>query len=169
MTAEAYRQQAARIIQAAEEPAMPAIPPDPQLIADVEAIYHGPTSHRDLSPLPVIGTALPVPQPGRPPMSQKATDVSTVMLMGGLATVPPGLIAIGVLLASDYADPAVIGMICAAPAAAAVPILAVARLLSRAKDAVPAVHNHQYTGPVSQQHHTVSTQTRGLFAKTINK
>jgi len=115
VTAEAYRQQAARIIQAAEEPAMPAIPPDPQLIADVEAIYHGPTSHRDLSPLPVIGTALPVPQPGRPPMSQKATDVSTVMLMGGLATVPPGLIAIGVLLASDYADPAVIGMICAAP------------------------------------------------------
>ena len=151
MTTDADRQQAARLIEAVEE------------------AMATPTAYRDPTPTPTIGAAEPVPQPGRPPMSQKATDVSTVMLMGGLATVPPGLIAIGLLIASDYADPAVIGMICAAPAAIAVPILAAARLLSRAKDVVPAVHNHQYTGPVSQQHHTVSTQTRGLFAKTNNK
>lgn len=151
MTADVDREQAARIIQAVEE------------------AMATPTAYRDPTPTPAIGAAEPVPQPGRPPMSQRATDVSALMLAAGLATVPPGLIAIGVLIASDYADPAVIGMICAAPAAVAVPILAVARLLGRAKDAVPAVHNHQYTGPVSQQHHTVSTQTRGLFAKTINK
>lgn len=140
-----------------------------RLIDAVNEALTTPTAYRDLTPTPAIGATPPVPQPGRPPMSQRATDVSALMLAAGLATVPPGLIAIGVLIASDYADPAVIGMICAAPAAVAVPILAVARLLGRAKDAVPAVHTHQYTGPVSQQHHTVSTQTRGLFAKTINK
>jgi H+/gluconate symporter-like permease len=102
-------------------------------------------------------------------MSQRATDVSVLMLTAGLATVPPGLIAIGILIASDYADPAVIGMICAVPAVIAVPILAFARLINRASTAMPSVHTHHYTGPVSQQHHTVSTQTRGLFAKTINK
>jgi hypothetical protein len=128
-----------------------------------------PTAYRDPTPIPAVGPTPPVPQPGRPPMSQRATDASALMLTAGLATVPPGLIAIGVLVASDYANPAVIGMICVAPAAIAVPILAVARLLGSAKEVVPAVHTHHYTGPVSQQHHTVSTQTRGLIAKTINK
>lgn len=127
-----------------------------------------PTAYRDPSPAPTIGTTPPVPQPGRPPMSQKATDASALMLSAGLATVPPGLIAIGLLVASGYADPVVIGMICAAPAVIAVPVLAVARLL-RGATGIGAEHHHHYSGPVSQQHHTVSTQTRGLFAKTINK
>ncbi|MFG2412298.1 hypothetical protein [Streptomyces goshikiensis] len=141
--------------------------PDPQLVADVEAIYHGPTNHRDLSPLPAVGPTPPVPQPGWPPMSQKATRAGALMLMGSLATVPPGLIAIGLLVASDYADPVVVGMICAAPAIIAVPVLAVARLLRNAQG-VGAEHHHHYNAPVS--HHTISTetQTRGLFAKTIN-
>jgi hypothetical protein len=86
-----------------------------------------------------------------------------------LATVPPGLIAIGVLIASDYANPAVIGLLCAAPALIAVPIFAIARLLQGAQVIVPAEQHHHYTGPVSQQHHTVNTQTRGFIAKTIHK
>jgi hypothetical protein len=139
------------------------------LINAVNEALTTPTAYRDPTPTPVTGTAPPVPQPGRPPMSQRATDVSALMLTAGLATVPPGLIAIGVLVASDYADPAVIGMICVAPAAIAVPILAVARLLGRAKEVAPAVHTHNYTGPVSQKSHIVNTQTRGLIAKTINK
>lgn len=142
--------------------------PDPQLVADVEAIYHGPTSFRDASKTPTLGPAAPIPQPGRPPMSQRATDVSRVMLAAGLATVPPGLVAIGLLIASDYADPAVIGMICAAPAVIAVPILAVARLL-RGAQGIGAESHHHYNGPVHQQNSSVSTETRGLFAKTINK
>lgn len=139
------------------------------LIEAVNEALQPATAYRDPSPTPVIGTAEPVAQPGRPPMSQRATDASTLMLTAGLATVPPGLIAIGLLVASDYADPAVIGMICAAPAIIAVPVLAIARLLRSAQGVVPAEQNHYYNGPVSQQHHTVSTQTRGLFAKTINK
>jgi hypothetical protein len=138
-----------------------------ELIAELNSIAA--TAYRDPSPLPTVGPTPPVAQPGRPPMSQKATDAGALMLMASLATVPPGLIAIGVLIASDYANPAVIGMICAAPAAVAVPILAVARLLRGAKAVVPETHNHHYAGPVSQEHHTVSTQTHGLFAKTINK
>jgi predicted Co/Zn/Cd cation transporter (cation efflux family) len=101
-------------------------------------------------------------------MSQKATDASAFMLAAGLATVPPGLIAIGILIASDYADPAVIAMICAAPAAIALPILAIARLLRGAKAVVPDTHNHHYAGPVHQEHRNVSTQTRGIWVRTTN-
>ncbi|WP_412079024.1 hypothetical protein ACLF6K_37405 [Streptomyces xanthophaeus] len=139
------------------------------LIAAVNEALQPATAYRDPSPIPAVGPTPPVTQPGRPPMSQRATDASALMLTAGLATVPPGLIAIGLLVASGYADPAVIGMICAAPAIIAVPVLAVARLLRSAQGIVPAEQHHHYNGPVSQQHHTVSTQTRGLFAKTINK
>lgn len=133
-----------------------------------EAFADQPTAYRDPTPTPTIGTAPPVPQPGRPPMSQRATDASSLMLAAGLATVPPGLIAIGLLVASGYADPVVIGMVCAAPAVIAVPVLAVARLLRGAQGVGGDTHHH-YNGPVSQHSETVSTQTHGLFAKTINK
>jgi len=69
------------------------------------------------------------------------------------------------MLASGYADPTVIGMICAAPAIAAVPILAIARLLRGAQPA-PDIHHH-YNGPVHQQ--TTHTETRGVWAKTTNR
>jgi hypothetical protein len=125
------------------------------------------TSYRDKTPVPRHGTAPPVAQPGRPPMSQKAVDLSTLMLSASAATIPPGAIAIGAMVASGYANPTVIGMICAAPAFVAVPIFAVARLLRGAKDAVPDVHHHHYTGPVDQR--TVHSRTRGLWARTNNQ
>lgn len=139
--------------------------PDPQLAADVDAIYHGPTSFRDPTEPPAHGTAPPVAQPGRPPMSQRAVDASTVMLSASAATLPPGAIAIGVMLASGYADPVVIGMICAAPAIIAVPIIAVARLLRAAKPE-PDVHQH-FHGTVHQQ--TTHSSTRGVWARTDNR
>ncbi|MFF6991664.1 hypothetical protein [Streptomyces sp. NPDC010273] len=125
-----------------------------------------PSSYRDTSPVPAHGDMPPVAQPGVPPMSQRAVDTSRLMLTAGLATVPPGLIAIGVLIASRHADPTVIGMICAAPAAVAVPILAVARLIRSAGEAAPDTHHHHYTGPITQEHTT--THTRGFFARTHN-
>ncbi|WBO64477.1 hypothetical protein [Streptomyces camelliae] len=125
-----------------------------------------PTAYRDTSPLPAYGSALPVPQPGLPPMSQRATDASRLMLTAGLATVPPGLIAIGLLIASRHADPTVIALLLGAPA---VPILALTRLLRRAKDAMPPeIHNH-YTGPVYQDQRNLHTTTRGVWAKTTNQ
>ncbi|MCL3998008.1 hypothetical protein [Streptomyces lavenduligriseus] len=126
-----------------------------------------PTAYRDDTPVPAYGSTPPVVQPGTPPMSQRAVDASRLMLTGGLATVPPGLVAIGLLIASEHADPTVIGMICAAPAAVAVPILAIARLLRRATGVVPDVHHHHYNGPV--RHETTITHTRGLIARTHNE
>jgi len=103
-------------------------------------------------------------------MSQRATDASRLMLAAGMATVPPGLIAIGILVASEHADPTVIGMICAAPAALAVPILAVASVLRRAKavvEAAPATHHHHYNGTVDQR--SINSRTRGVIAHTRNQ
>lgn len=126
-----------------------------------------PTSYRDDRPLPVTGSAPPVPQPGIPPMSQQATDIGRAAMYCGLATVPPGLITVAIMVASEHADPTVIGMICAAPAALAVPILAIARLIRRAGEATPPEINQYYSGPVDQR--TVHTQTRGVWAKTNNQ
>jgi len=140
-----------------------------RIIADAERLAAAlPTSYRDTSPLPAHGDTPPVAQPGIPPMSQRAVDASRLMLTAGLATVPPGLVAIGILIASRQADPTVIGMICAAPAAVAVPVLALARLLTRAREAMPDTHHHHYDGPVHQDQRTTHTRTTGLWAKTDN-
>jgi predicted Co/Zn/Cd cation transporter (cation efflux family) len=101
-------------------------------------------------------------------MSQKATDTSALMLAGSVVTMSVGGATSLVLIASDYADPAVIAMICAAPVAIAVPILAVARMLRGAKTLAPETHNHNYNAPVEQHHQHTTTQTRGIWAKTTN-
>ncbi|MFF9240088.1 hypothetical protein ACF1AL_14815 [Streptomyces sp. NPDC014801] len=109
------------------------------------------------------------PPPGRevPAMSARTTEVSRAVMYCSLATVPPGLVATAILLASDHADPTVIGMICAVPAALAVPILALARLLRGAKPQ-PEVHHH-YEGTVYQDQRNVHSNTRGVWAKNINR
>lgn len=134
--------------------------------------YTGPTSFRDHSPVPAIGATPPVAQPGRPPMSQKAADISGVMVASSVPTFALGAAATGVLWVSGHADPAVVGMICTAPAALAVPILALSRLVKRAKqtvEAAPAEHHHYYNGPVHQDHRNINTNTRGVWAKTRNE
>lgn len=140
--------------------------PDPKLIAAVEEAMHPPTSWRDDTPLPQYGPTPPVEQPGTPSMSARTTEVTRAVMYCSLATVPPGLVATAILLASEHADPTVIGMICAAPAAIAVPILALARLLRGAKPE-PEVHNH-YEGPVYQDQRNVHSSTRGVWARTNN-
>ncbi|GAA2929715.1 hypothetical protein [Streptomyces enissocaesilis] len=128
-----------------------------------------PTSYRDPHPVPAIGTALPVPQPGRPPMSQKATDASALMLSAGAASLLLGGGTSLVMLASGHADPVVIAWICAAPAAIAVPILAFGRLLKAAGQASPPEHHHHYNGPVTQDQRSLTTTTRGVIANTRNQ
>lgn len=123
------------------------------------------TSYRDTTPVPRYGSAPPVPQPGAPAMSQTATDIGRAAIFCGLATVPPGLVVTAILLASQQADPVVIGMICAAPAALAVPILAIAKLIRGARPE-PEVHQH-FHGPVTQT--TTHTENRGVWAKTSNR
>jgi hypothetical protein len=111
----------------------------------------------------------PARKPERPAMSSKATDDSVRMIAFGGMTL---MVSAGggiLMVTSSFADPTVIGMICAAPAVIAVPILAVARLARRAREAVPPeVHNH-YSGDVYQQNSETHTSTRGVWAKTNNQ
>ncbi|GLP64292.1 hypothetical protein TUSST3_09120 [Streptomyces sp. TUS-ST3] len=109
------------------------------------------------------------PAPGRdmPPMSARTTEITRAVMYCSLATVPPGLIAVAVLVASEHANPTVIGMICAAPAAIAVPILAIARLIRRAGEAAPTEINQYYSGPVRQETHV--DERRAVWQKDVHK
>jgi hypothetical protein len=102
-----------------------------------------------------------------PAMSARTTEITRAVMYCSMATVPPGLLAVAVMVASEHANPAAIGMICAAPAAIAVPILALARLVRRAGEAAPDEIHQTYTGNVHQE--TRVTHTRAVWSKTINK
>ncbi|QLJ06724.1 hypothetical protein HZZ00_37455 (plasmid) [Streptomyces sp. NEAU-sy36] len=145
-----------------------------QIAAAVDAIYEQPTSYRNDS-LPnhsTIGTTPPVPQPGKPPMSEAAANLSGVMVASSLPILALGGAATGILWASGHADPAVVGCIVAAPAALAIPILALSRLIKRAKETVeaapPVIHQH-YNGTVHQDARTVNSTNRGIWASTRNQ
>jgi hypothetical protein len=138
-----------------------------ELAAAVEAIYATPTAYRDPTPVPAIGTTPPVPQPGRPAMSQSAVNASTLMLSAGVASLPVGAATALVLWASGHANPEVIAWACAVPVSVSVPVLALSRLVKRAKDAVaaaPAEQHHHYNGPVVQDQRSIHTHTRSVWA-----
>jgi hypothetical protein len=145
-----------------------------QIAAAVDAVYEKPTSFRDDTPLPAIGTAPPVPQPGRPPMSQRAVDLNTTILTSSVFTAVLGGSATAVLWGSGQADPTVIGWVCAGvvalPVALAAPVLAVKGLMKSVKQAAeaapPVIHQH-YNGTVDQRQ--VHTTNRGIIANTRNQ
>jgi len=112
-------------------------------------------------------TTPPQRRPDVPAMSARTTELTRAVMYCSLATVPPGLITVAVMVASEHANPTVIGMICAAPAAVAVPILAIARLIRRAGEAAPDEHHHHYTGPVRQE--TNVDSRRAVWQKDVIK
>ncbi|MFI2620377.1 hypothetical protein [Streptomyces sp. NPDC018584] len=122
-----------------------------------------PTSYRDPAPVPAIGDALPVQQPGRPAMSQKATDDSIRLLSFGTTfLLVSGGIGV-VMVTSDYADPTVLGV---GGASVTALLLAAARLMRRTKETVAAAPpqiTQNITGPVHQDHSQVTTTTKGFF------
>lgn len=134
------------------------------------------TSYRDETPLPVVGSTPPVPQQGRPPMTQRAVDLNTTILTSSVLVAVVGGSATAVLWSSGHANPTVIAWICggvaAIPAAAAVPILALKSLMKSAKEVVqvapPTVHNY-YNGSVTQDSRSITTSTRGVIANTRNQ
>lgn len=112
-------------------------------------------------------TAPPPSKRERPAMSGRATDDSVRMIAFGGMTL---MVSAGggiLMVASDFANPTVIGMICAAPAAIALPVLALARLARRFGEAAPTEIHQTYTGNVHQE--TRITQTRAVWSKTVNK
>ena len=123
-----------------------------------------PTSFRDETPVPQYGTAPPVPQPGRPPMSQRATDISGVMLAGSVASVPLGGMTCLVLYTLDQVDPVSLTIGASAPVAL---VLAIGALLRRAKGVLPEEHHHHYSGDVYEQHTTATSKS--IWNKNINK
>lgn len=126
-----------------------------------------PTSYRDERRLPETGDAPPQAQPGRAPMSQKASDASGLMLSAAVSSVMVGGAVSLVLWASGHADPTVIALVFGAPTTLA---LAIARVFKRAGDAAESrrdIHQH-FHGPVTQDHSTHQSKTIGVFAKTNN-
>ena len=124
------------------------------------------TFHRDDTPVPTIGDTPPVAQPGRPPMSQRATDISGVMLAGSVASVPLGGMTCLVLYTLNQVDPVSLTIGASAPVAL---VLAASVLLRRAKGVLPDEHHHHYNGPVHQDQRNVRTKTSGVWAKTNNQ
>jgi hypothetical protein len=124
------------------------------------------TFHRDDSLVPKIGTAPPIAQPGRAPMSSKAVDDSVRMLSASVLIATGGGATTAILWASGYANPAVIAVVFGAPTAL---VLALGRLAKRAKQAMPDEHHHHYTGTVIQDQRHTHTSTRGVWAKTTNQ
>ncbi|WP_405548768.1 hypothetical protein [Streptomyces microflavus] len=124
------------------------------------------TYHRDNTPVPLIGTAPPVPQPGPPPMSQWAIDASGVLKGVGAVSIPIG---VGVWIVGQI-EPWALAIIFGSPAVAA---LAVARLVAKIKDATqnaPQPVTQNLYGPVTVNHdeRTLNADARGIWAKTTN-
>lgn len=127
----------------------------------IQAAYQ-PTSYRDTSPIPAIGDAPPVPQPGRPPMSAKAVDDTARMIGASVVIATTGGSTTAILWASGYANPAVVAIVFGAPTAL---VLAIARLAKRARPE-PEVHQH-FHGTVTQT--TTHSRTSGVWARTNNR
>ncbi|WP_149561538.1 hypothetical protein [Streptomyces cacaoi] len=125
-----------------------------------------PTSWRDETPTPRYGDTPPVAQPGRPPMSQRATDASGVILAGGIAALPIGGALSLVLYTAGQADPTSLAVAGGTPVALVLAVSWLLRSAGRARRDAHTEHHHHYTGPVHQDHRTSST--RGVWARTNN-
>ncbi|MFF4338103.1 hypothetical protein [[Kitasatospora] papulosa] len=143
-------------------------------LADLEDAFRTPTFHRDDSKLPAIGDTPPVPQPGRPPMSQRAVDLNTTILTSSVLVGALGASTTAVLWGSGHANPEVIAWVCGCvvgiPAALALPVLALKSLVKSAKEVVgaaPASVHNTYNGAVDQR--SIHANTRGIIASTRNE
>jgi hypothetical protein len=145
----------------------PLIPVSEEVAAKENADRLIETAFRDPSPIPSIGTAPPVAQPGIPPQSKAAVDYAVRALATGVTSVLcSGSVAL-VMAASQVADPVVCGIVAATPIGLAFPIAALSGLAKRWKQAAPGVTVNNYNGTVHQQ--TTHTENRGVWAKNINR
>ncbi|MEU3665765.1 hypothetical protein [Streptomyces virginiae] len=138
------------------------------LINAVEEALAAPTAYRDPTPTPSIGEAPPVPQPGRPPMSQRATDASMFILAVGAASLPIGGATSLVLYTLGHVDPTALAIGAAAPVALVLAIGSLIRAAGRGMQGIGGEHHHHYNGNVHQEHRNVTTETRGIWARTTN-
>ncbi|MFI1472371.1 hypothetical protein [Streptomyces wuyuanensis] len=135
-----------------------------QLIAEA----YTPTSYRDDSPVPAYGPAEPVAQPGRPPMSQKATDISALMLSGSVAALSVGGATSLVLYVLGTVDPTILAIGAAGPVALVLAVGSLVKSVGSAKSSMHTETHHHYNGPVRQKNTTVTntTTTKAVFGRT---
>jgi hypothetical protein len=106
-----------------------------------------------------------VQQPGRPPMSPRATGVSVMLVAGGFFSLCLGAATSMVLYFSQAANETVVITLCAAPPAV---FLSLGALVKKIRKAMPDEHHHHYEAPVFQDQRTTHTETRGVWARTNN-
>ncbi|WP_306317246.1 MULTISPECIES: hypothetical protein [unclassified Streptomyces] len=143
-------------------------PETQKILDDIERIYSKPVPK--VVHAPVEGPRVsppPAPQPGRTPMSQRATDLSGLMLAGGASGFMLGTPVAGILWASGYANPTVIAIVFGAPTALALAISRVIRRANQHAEAGRDIHQH-FHGDVHQDHSQTETKTYGIFATTNN-
>ncbi|WP_241989795.1 MULTISPECIES: hypothetical protein [unclassified Streptomyces] len=156
----------------ANHPAHPLPMTDAEAAAEAKRIItnaYQPTAFHDTTPLPAYGATPPVAQPGRPPMSQRATDASALMLSGSIASLSVGGATSLVLYTLGQVDPVTLTVGAAGPVALILAAGSLLRSAGRARADAHTEHHHHYQGPVHQDQHTVHATTRGIWAKTTNQ
>ncbi|MDQ0694240.1 hypothetical protein [Streptomyces sp. W4I9-2] len=145
-----------------------------QIMAAINEIGQA-TYHRDETPLPVVGSAPPVEQPGRASMSQRAVDRNVTIITSSILTLAAGGAASAVLWSSGHANETVIAWICggvvAVPVALTLPVLALKGLMKNAREvaeAAPTPVTNHFHGTVHHDSRTVTSTTRGVIANTRN-
>ncbi|MEU9983747.1 hypothetical protein [Streptomyces sp. NPDC050856] len=130
------------------------------------------TSYRDIVTEPTRGHAMPYVQPGRPPMSQKATDHASLVLAYSIGSLPVGAAFSLVLWSLSSVDATTLAIAAAAPAGLVGTIGIAARMIGRAvrdgASALPSTTIHEHHGPTYLQHNELHTDTR-WFGRTTNQ
>ncbi|MDI3390470.1 hypothetical protein QIS99_30390 [Streptomyces sp. B-S-A8] len=144
-----------------------------QMIADLISANTPDATHvRDTTPVPDHGDAVPIAQPGRPPMSQRATDHASLVLAYSVGSLPVGA-AFSLLLWSLSNVPTETLVIAAvAPVSLVATVGLAARMIGRAvrdsADALPDHTEHHHHGPSYITHNELHTNTR-WFGTTNNQ
>ncbi|MFL4947501.1 hypothetical protein ACJ6WE_09025 [Streptomyces sp. MMS24-I31] len=138
--------------------------PDPQLIADVEAIYHGPTSFRDDTEPPKYGPTPPVLQPDSRIVPSWAAGIAVASIGVGAGITGIGCGAWLVLKGLASVTLNSVLMVTLPIAALAMLATAIGAAINRAR---PAITTNIYKGTVHQK--TVHSKNTGLWAKTNNQ
>src|SRR5690606_3310864 len=127
-----------------------------------------PTSYRDTSPNTPTAAA-PAAQEGPPPMSQRPTDLSGLMLAGSVASLSVGGATSLVLYTLGQVDPVTLAVGAAGPVALVLAVGSLIRSVGRAKQDMHTEHHHHYQGGVVQNTTHVDQTTKGVFANTRNQ
>ncbi|MCX4919937.1 hypothetical protein [Streptomyces sp. NBC_00687] len=127
------------------------------------------TRYKDIVPAPAqptVGDAVPVAQPGRPAMSQRATDHAAIVIAYSVGSLPVGGAISLVLWQLSSVSSTTLTVVGVSATGFVIAIGQAARMIGRAvrdgASALPTPTVNQYTGTVHVQHTELHTTTKGL-------